>query len=66
MPKPDIPMVPVTFAYEHRYRRVNVENVIKTKGGWWVVVGKDLDRDGAYRSFRVDRIRGKIHILVNR
>lgn len=63
MPKPDVPHVPVTFAYEHRYRRVNVEAVIKTKKGQWVIVGKDLDRDGAYRSFRVDRIKGAIHLL---
>jgi len=61
--KPEIPNVPVTFAYEHRYRRVNVENVIKTKKKYWVIVGRDLDRGGAYRSFRVDRIQGKIRIL---
>lgn len=63
MAKPDIPHVRVSFAYEHRYRCVNVENVIKTKGGWWVIVGRDLDRGGNYRSFRVDKIKGKIHIL---
>lgn len=55
--------IPVVFAYEHRYRRVDVERVWRSKEGYWLLTGRDHDREGEYRSFRVDRIRGKIHRL---
>lgn len=57
------PYVPVVLAYAHTYRRVNVESVRQSKDGHWLVTGRDLDRGGEYRSFRVDRIKGRIHIL---
>ena len=56
------PRVPVVFAYEHRYRRVDVERVWTSKEGHVLITGWDLDRD-EYRSFRVDRIKGKIRRL---
>jgi len=55
--------IPVVIAYEHRYRRVDVERVWQSQSGHWLITGRDLDRDGEYRSFRVDRIRGKIRLL---
>lgn len=55
--------IPIVIAYEHRYRRVDVERVWQSKEGHWLITGRDHDRDGEYRSFRVDRIRGKIHLL---
>lgn len=57
------PYVPVVLAYDHSYRRVNVESVRQSKDGHWLVTGRDLDRGGEYRSFRVDKIIGRIHIL---
>lgn len=56
------PHVPVVFTYEHRYRRVDVERVWRSKEGHILLTGWDLDRD-EYRSFRVDRIKGKIRRL---
>lgn len=58
-----IPYVPVVFAYDHEYRRVDVTSVWRTNAGYWVLSGKDLDRNNDYRTFRVDRIKGKIKIL---
>lgn len=52
----------VVIAYEHRYRRVDVERLWQSKEGNWLITGRDPDRDGEYRSFRLDRIRGKIHL----
>lgn len=52
--------ISVVFAYEHRYRRVDVERVWRSKEGHLLLTGRDRDREGEYRSFRVDRIQGKI------
>jgi hypothetical protein len=57
------PYVPVVLAYDHSYRRVNVESVHQSKGGHWLITGRDMDREGEYRTFRVDKIKGRIHIL---
>lgn len=59
----DEPHVPVIIAYEHTYRRVNVTRVWQSKDGHWLITGRDLDRDGEFRTFRVDRMHGKIKIL---
>jgi hypothetical protein len=54
--------IPIVIAYEHRYRRVLVERVWQSKEGNWLITGRDPDRSDEYRSFRVDRIQGKIHL----
>lgn len=56
------PYVPVVLAYDHTYRRVNVERVWRSREGHWLITGRDLDRN-EYRTFRVDKIKGKIKIL---
>lgn len=56
-------IIPIVIAYEHRYRRVDVERIWQSKEGNWLLTGRDYDREGEYRSFRVDRIKGKIHFL---
>ena len=48
------------FAYEHRYRVVDDPVVRFTRDFNIIITGRDPDRDGEYRSFRVDRIKGKI------
>ena len=60
----EVPFIPVVITYEHRYRRVDVERVWLTKDGNWLMTGRDHDRDGEYRSFRIDRIKGKIRLLT--
>ena len=47
------------FAYEHRYRVVEDATVKFTKDRNIIIVGIDPDRQ-EFRSFRVDRIKGKI------
>jgi len=46
----------VTFAYRGEERRVDPA-LLRFRGGWWYLVGYDLDR-GAPRTFRVDRMEG--------
>ena len=60
----EVPFIPVVITYEHRYRRVDVESVWLSKDGNWLMTGRDHDRDGEYRSFRIDRIKGKIRLLT--
>jgi len=55
----------VTFAYEHRYRVVEItRGPWQSKNGNWLVTGIDQDRlteDGhGIRSFRIDRITNKV------
>lgn len=57
------PSVRVCFAYEHRYRVLDVERVWTSKEGNDLITGRDPDQDGEYRSFRVDRIKGKVRIV---
>jgi hypothetical protein len=59
----DKPSVRVCFAYEHQYRVVDVERVWESKEGHTLITGRDPDRGGEYRSFRVDRIKGKVRIV---
>ena len=47
------------FAYEHRYRVVEDATVKFTKDRNIIIVGIDPDKQ-EFRSFRVDRIKGKI------
>ena len=47
------------FAYDHRYRVVDDATVKVTKDRNILIVGVDPDK-GEFRSFRVDRIKGKI------
>lgn len=55
--------VRITFAYEHRYRVLDVERVWTSSEGNELVTGIDPDA-GEYRSFRLDRIqRGKVRIV---
>ncbi len=49
----------LAFAYEHRYRVLDDAVVKITKQHNVILVGIDPDK-GEYRSFRVDRIKGKI------
>lgn len=49
----------ISFAYEHRYRVVDDPAVKVTKDRNIIIVGIDPDK-GEFRSFRVDRIKGKI------
>jgi proteasome accessory factor B len=49
----------VSFDYRGERRRVDPA-VLRFHGGWWYVVGYDLDRV-APRTFRVDRIDGDVH-----
>lgn len=53
-------MTRLAFAYEHRYRVVDDPAVRFTRDLNIVITGRDPDRGGEYRSFRVDRIKGKI------
>jgi hypothetical protein len=48
----------VVFAYEGVVRMGYVENVKVTKAGKQLLVIKDDIRDGAFRSFRQDKIKG--------
>lgn len=54
--------VRVCFAYEHRYRVLDVERVWTSKDGNELITGTDPDK-GEYRSFRVDRIKGRIRVV---
>lgn len=54
--------VRVCFAYEHQYRVCDVERVWKSKDGNDLITGVDPDK-GEYRTFRVDRIKGKVRIV---
>jgi predicted DNA-binding transcriptional regulator YafY len=56
------PHVRVCFAYEHQYRVVDVERVWTSRGGNDLITGIDPDK-GEYRTFRVDRIKGKIRLV---
>lgn len=38
------------------------ESVTQTRDGKIVIVGPDEDRDGAIRSYRLDRIKGEVSI----
>ena len=46
----------VSFDYRGEPRRV-APAVLRFRGGWWYLVGLDLDKDAA-RTFRVDRMEG--------
>lgn len=46
----------VSFDYRGEQRRV-APAVLRFRGGWWYLVGLDLDKDAA-RTFRVDRMEG--------
>ena len=52
-------MTRLLFAYDHRYRILDDPEVKVTKGFKILLVGVDPDK-GEFRSFRVDRIKGKI------
>lgn len=49
----------LAFAYEHRYRVLDDAVVKVTKDRNLILVGVDPDK-GEFRSFRIDRIKGKI------
>lgn len=49
----------IAFAYEHRYRVVDDPVVRFTKDRNIIITGIDPDK-GEVRSFRVDRIQGKV------
>ena len=53
--------VRLTFAYDHQYRVVDVERAWTSKEGAQLITGVDPDK-GEYRTFRVDRIQGKVRI----
>lgn len=53
------------FAYNHRYRVVDVKRVWRSKAGDTLITGVDPDK-GEYRSFRADRVKGKIRIVRQR
>jgi predicted DNA-binding transcriptional regulator YafY len=62
----DTPSIPVVIAYEHRYRKVFATRVWRSRAGNWCVLAWDPDvneGDGGWRTFRADRIQGKIHML---
>lgn len=59
------PHVRVCFAYDHQYRVVDVERVWTSKDGNELITGVDPDK-GEYRTFRVDRIKGKIRLVKPR
>ena len=48
----------VSFQYRGEARRV-APAMLRFRGGWWYLVGYDLERD-APRTFRVDRIDGEV------
>jgi len=48
----------VSFDYRGERRRVDPAQ-LRFHGGWWYLVGHDLDR-GAPRTFRVDRMEGDV------
>jgi len=48
----------VSFAYRGEARRVDPA-LLRFHGGWWYLVGHDLERD-APRTFRVDRMEGAV------
>lgn len=52
----------IVFAYEHRYRVLDVERVWRSKDGNDLITGIDPDK-GEYRSFRVDRIQGRVRLV---
>jgi len=58
-------MVRICFAYDHRYRVLDVERMWTSKDGNDLITGIDPD-EGEYRSFRVDRIKGRIRIVDQR
>ena len=53
------------FAYDHRYRVVDVKRVWQSKAGDTLITGIDPGK-GEYRSFRADRVKGKIRIIRQR
>lgn len=55
--------VRVCFAYEHRYRVLDVERLWTSKDGNDLITGTDPDQGGEYRSFRVDRIQGRVRVV---
>lgn len=52
-------MTRIAFAYEHRYRVLDDPVVRVTKDRNIIITGVDPDK-AEYRTFRVDRIKGKI------
>lgn len=58
-------MVRLCFAYEHRYRVVDVERAWLSKDGNQLITGTDPDK-GEYRTFRVDRIQGMVRVVKQR
>lgn len=60
------PHVFVTIGYEHRYRVVYVTRVWTSKAGNPCMTGWDPDvegGEGGCRTFRLDRLIGKIHFV---
>lgn len=66
---PDFPPhVEVTIGYDHRYRVVYVTRVWTSKEGNRCMLGWDPDAEegqGGWRTFRVDRLNGKVHFVRN-
>jgi hypothetical protein len=58
------PHVVTVIGYEHRYRKVYVTRVWTSSQGNWCITGWDPDAEageGGWRTFRVDRLNGKVH-----
>lgn len=58
-------VVRLCFAYEHQYRVLDVERAWLSKDGNQLITGVDPDK-GEYRTFRVDRIQGKVRVVQQR
>lgn len=58
-------MVRLCFAYEHQYRVLDVERAWLSKDGNQLITGIDPDK-GEYRTFRVDRIQGRVRVAQQR
>lgn len=53
----------ICFAYDHRYRALDVKRIWHSRAGYELITGIDPDKD-EYRTFRVDRIaRGKVKVV---
>ena len=55
-------MTRLCFAYEHRYRVIDVTAAWVSKDGHQLITGVDPDKL-EYRTFRVDRIEGKVRLV---
>lgn len=55
----------VVFAYAHQYRVLDQFHVKTSAAGDDLLVGVDPDK-GEWRSFRVDRIQGRVKIVAQR